>query len=48
MSTKEQHVISKDKERNDQTTTRLFIVVRLQGLFFLALHPRPEFPTREL
>jgi hypothetical protein len=48
MSTKEQHVISKDKERNDQTTTRLFIVVRLQGLFFLARHPRPEFPTREL
>ena len=29
--TKRQHVISKDKERNDQTTTRLFIVVRLQG-----------------
>ena len=23
-------------------------MVRLQGLFFLALHPRPEFPTREL
>ena len=34
-------------ERNDQTTTRVFIVVRLQGLFFLALRPRPEYPTRE-
>ena len=34
-------------ERNDQTTTRVFIMVRLQGLFFLALRPRPEYPTRE-